>query len=134
MVNRKMVGKARVMKFKEAEEFPAPPPSKKVSKILIDPVLGSTNVAIGIVTYPPGEKGSPHAHEDCEEFMLILKGRAKVVNEDGSFEIAEPLDLIYAPPKTKHSIENAGNEDLVFVWIYSPPGEEKKIRERKSKK
>lgn len=129
-----MVKEVKVMKFREAEEFPAPPPSKKVSRILIDPVLGSTNAAIGVVTYPPGEKGAPHAHEDCEEFMFILKGRAKVVREDGSFEFAEPFDLIYAPPKVKHSIENAGEEDLVFVWIYSPPGEEKKIRERKAKK
>lgn len=129
-----MSGKVKVMKFKEAEEFPAPPPSQKVSKILIDPVLGSMNAAIGVVTYPPGEKGSPHAHENCEEYMFILKGKAKVVMKDGSYLIAEPYDLIYAPPKVEHALENAGNEDLVFVWIYTPPGEEKKIRERKAKK
>lgn len=123
----------KVFKFREAEEFPAPP-SKKVSRILVDPVLGSINAAMGVVTYPPGEKGAQHVHENSEEFMFIIKGKAKIIKEDGSYEIAEPFDLIYAPPKSKHSIENAGDEDLVFLWIYSPPGEERKIRERKAKK
>jgi mannose-6-phosphate isomerase-like protein (cupin superfamily) len=126
--------KVKVFKFKEAEEFPAPPPSKKVSRILVDPVLGSKNAAIGVVVYPPGEKGAMHSHDNCEEYMFILKGKARVVREDGSIEVAETYDLIYAPLNAKHSIENAGNEDLVFVWIYVPPGEEKKIRERKQKK
>lgn len=129
-----MASEVKVFKFREAEEFPAPPPSRKVSRILIDPMLGSTNAAIGVVTYPPGEKGTFHAHENSEEFMFIISGKAKVIKEDGSFEIAGPFDLIYAPPKSKHSIENAGDDDLVFLWIYSPPGEEKKIRERKAKK
>jgi len=124
----------KVMRFKDAEEFPAPPPSRKVSRILIDPVLGSINAAIGVVTYPPGEKGAMHSHETTEEYMFILKGKAKVIKEDGSYEIAEPFDLIYAPPGAKHAIENAGETDLVFLWIYVPPGEEKKIRERKAKK
>lgn len=124
----------RVVKFDQAEEFPAPPPSKKVSKILIDPVEGAINAAIGVAIYPPGEKGAMHAHENCEEYMIVLSGKAKVVREDGSYEIAEARDLIYAPPQVKHALENGGDSDLVFVWIYVPPGEEKKIRERKAKK
>lgn len=121
-----------VTRYNEAPIAPAPPPSKKYSKLMIDPVMGSQHLAVGIAVYPPGEKGKPHAHTG-EETIIIYKGKAKITNlsSDKKEEyILEPLDLVYVKPGELHTIENVGNEDLVFIWIYTPPGDEKEVRAR----
>jgi len=119
-----------VTKYNEALVSPAPPPSKKYSKLMIDPVIGSQHLAVGIAHYPPGEKGKPHAHKS-EETILIIKGKAKIASLDKNEEyVLGPLDLVYVPPGETHTMENVGDEELVFVWIYTPPGEEKDVRAR----
>lgn len=111
--------------------FPAPPPSKKVTKIMMDPVLGSKHVALGFTVYSVGEKGSPHAHTG-EETIFILKGKAKISSAKEQ-QILESGDLVYLPPNETHTLENAGGEDLQFLWVYTPPGDERSIRERAKK-
>ncbi|MEM2256426.1 MAG: cupin domain-containing protein [Candidatus Bathyarchaeia archaeon] len=120
-----------VVRKHEAPTFPAPPPSRKVTKILIDPVVGSKHVAMGFTVYPAGEKGAPHVHTG-EETILILKGKAKISSEQGEY-ILEAGDLVYVPPNETHTLENFGMEELQFIWIYTPPGDEKVIRERAKK-
>jgi len=120
-----------VVKKNEAPVFPAPPPSKKVTKILMDPVIGSKHVAMGFTVYPVGEKGAPHAHTG-EETIFILKGRAKVSSAREQ-HILEAGDLVYVPPNETHTIENSGDEELQFIWVYTPPGDERIIRERAKK-
>jgi quercetin dioxygenase-like cupin family protein len=111
-----------------APTFPAPPPSGKVTKIMMDPVLGSKHVALGFTVYPVGEKGAPHSHTG-EETIFILKGKAKV-SDMKKQQIIKPGDVIYLPPNETHILENAGEEELHFLWVYTPPGNEKLIRER----
>ncbi|MEM3730420.1 MAG: cupin domain-containing protein [Candidatus Bathyarchaeia archaeon] len=120
-----------IVKKEEAPTFPAPPPSKKVTKIMMDPVLGSKHVAMGFTVYPVGEKGAPHAHTG-EETIFILKGKAKVSDLKNE-HILGPGDLVYLPPNEKHTIENSGEEELQFLWVYTPPGDEKSIRQRAKK-
>jgi quercetin dioxygenase-like cupin family protein len=120
-----------VVRKDEAPVFPAPPPSKKVTKIMMDPVLGSKHVALGFTVYSVGEKGAPHAHTG-EETIFILKGKAKISSAKEQ-QILEQGDLVYLPPNETHTLENAGKEDLQFLWVYTPPGDEKSIRERAKK-
>lgn len=120
-----------VVKRDEAPTFPALPPSMKVTKIMMDPVLGSKHVAVGITVYPVGEKGAPHAHTG-EETIFILKGKAKI--SSGKEErILEVGDIVYVAPNETHILENSGEEALQFLWVYTPPGDEKIIRERAKK-
>jgi len=120
-----------IIRQNNAPTFPAPPPSKKVTKILIDPVLGSKHIAMGLTVYPIGEKGTPHAHSG-EETIFILKGKARV-SSSGQTYILETGDIVYISPSEMHTIENAGEEILQFIWVYTPPGDEKSIRERAKK-
>ncbi|MCC6019257.1 MAG: cupin domain-containing protein [Candidatus Verstraetearchaeota archaeon] len=120
-----------IVKKDEAPVFPAPPPSKKVTKILIDPVVGSKHLAMGFTVYPVGEKGAPHAHTG-EETIFILRGKAKISGVKGEY-ILEAGDLVYIPPNETHTLENFGDEELQFIWVYTPPGDEKAIRERAKK-
>jgi quercetin dioxygenase-like cupin family protein len=120
-----------IVRKEAAPKFPAPPPSGKVTKIMIDPVLGSKHVALGFTVYPVGEKGAPHLHKG-EETIFILEGKAKV-SDMKKQEILEPGDVIYLPPDETHTMENAGEEELHFLWVYTPPGDEKLIRQRAKK-
>jgi quercetin dioxygenase-like cupin family protein len=117
-----------IVRKKDASTFPAPLPSRKVTKIMMDPVLGSKHVALGLTVYPVGEKGAPHSHTG-EETIVILEGKAKVSNTKKQ-QIIEPGDVVYLPPDETHIMENAGEEELHFLWIYTPPGDEKSIRQR----
>ena len=120
-----------IVKQKDAPTFPATPPSKKITKIMMDPVLGSKHVAVGFTTYPVGEKGSPHAHTG-EETIFILKARAKV-SSSREEQTLEAGDIVYLPPNETHTLANSGEENLQFIWVYTPPGDEKPIRERAKK-
>jgi quercetin dioxygenase-like cupin family protein len=120
-----------IVRKQDAQAFPAPPPSGKVTKILMDPVLGSKHVALGFTVYPVGEKGASHSHTG-EETITILKGKAKVSSAKEQ-QILEPGDVVYLPPNETHTMENAGREELQFLWIYTPPGDEKSIRQRAKK-
>lgn len=120
-----------IIRQKDAPAFPANPPSKKITKIMMDPVLGSKHIATGFTVYPVGEKGAPHAHTG-EETIFILKGRAKV-SSGREEQILEAGDIVYLPPNETHTLANSGGEDLQFLWVYTPPGDEKSIRERAKK-
>jgi quercetin dioxygenase-like cupin family protein len=102
-----------------------------MTKIMMDPVFGSRHIATGLTTYPVGEKGAPHAHTG-EETIFILKGRARV-SSSGEEQILEAGDIVYLPPNETHTLINSGREDLQFLWVYTPPGDEKSIRERAKK-
>ncbi|MEM3579832.1 MAG: cupin domain-containing protein [Candidatus Bathyarchaeia archaeon] len=120
-----------IVRKESAPVFPAPPPSRKVTKIMMDPVIGSKHVAMGFTMYPAGEKGASHAHTG-EETIFILKGKAKVSSGNDQ-QILEPGDVVYLAPNEIHTLENAGEEELQFLWVYTPPGDEKSIRQRAKK-
>ena len=122
----------KVVKFQEAIEYPAPPPSRKASRILIDDTAGATKVALGVATYQVGEKGNYHTHSNHEETMYILEGKAKMETEKSQF-IVEKDTAVHVPIGEKHRMENAGEGILRFIWIYTPPGEERSIKERARK-
>jgi quercetin dioxygenase-like cupin family protein len=121
-----------IVKKEAAPTFPAPPPSGKVTKIMMDPVLGSKHVAMGFTVYPTGEKGAPHSHIG-EETIFILEGKAKISNAKEQ-QMLEPGDVVHLSPNETHTMENAGEEELRFLWVYTPPGDERSIRQRASKK
>ncbi len=120
-----------IIRQKDAPTFPASLPSRKITKIMMDPVLGSKHIATGVTVYPVGEKGAPHAHTG-EETIFILKGRA-MVSSGREEQVLEVGDIVHLPPNETHTLANSGRGDLQFLWVYTPPGDEKSIRERAKK-
>ena len=100
-------------------EYRTPP---RVSKLLLSPkTAGTRAVSMGLNVTEVGSMIPDHVHEDSEEVMFIISGRAKLVIEGvGEWEIG-PETAIYSPLGKKHRLENIGNEPLKLVWVYSPP-------------
>ena len=100
-------------------EYRIPP---RVSKLLLAPKYGGVeNVSMGMNITEVGSMIPDHVHEESEEVLFLISGRAKIVIEGvGEWEIG-PETAFYSPRGIKHRVENIGNEPLRIVWVYSPP-------------
>ncbi len=95
---------------------------KRVSKLLLSPKnMGTRGASMGMNVTAVGSMIPDHVHEDSEELMFIISGRARLVIEGmGEWEIG-PETAIYSPLGKKHRLENIGDEPLKLVWCYAPP-------------
>ncbi len=100
-------------------EFRTPP---RVSKLLLAPKFGGVkNLSMGINITEVGSMIPDHVHEESEEVLFLISGKARIVIEGiGSWEIG-PETAFYSPLGIKHRVENIGDEPLKLVWVYSPP-------------
>jgi len=100
-------------------EFRTPP---RVSKLLLAPKFGGvTHLSMGMNVTEVGSMIPDHVHEDSEEVLFLISGRARLVIEgEGEWEIG-PETAFYSPLGKKHRLENIGDEPLKLVWVYSPP-------------
>jgi putative monooxygenase len=94
----------------------------RTSKLLLAPKFGGVeNVSMGMNITEVGSMIPDHVHEDSEEVLFLISGKAKIVIEGvGEWEIG-PETAFYSPKGKKHRVENIGNEPLKLVWVYSPP-------------
>jgi len=100
-------------------EYRLPP---RVSKLLLSPRDGGVkNLSLGMNITEVGSMIPDHVHEESEEVLFLISGRAKLVIEgEGEWEIG-PETAFYSPLGKKHRLENIGNEPLKLVWVYCPP-------------
>ena len=99
-------------------EFRNPP---RTSKLLLAPKFGGVkNLSMGM-NITVGSMIPDHTHEESEEVLFLISGRAKLVLEgEGEWEIG-PETAFYSPLGVKHRLENIGDEPLKIVWVYCPP-------------
>jgi mannose-6-phosphate isomerase-like protein (cupin superfamily) len=102
-----------------AGEFRSPP---RISKLLLAPKFGGvTGVSMGMNITQVGSMIPDHVHEESEEVLFLISGRARLVIEgEGEWEIG-PETAFYSPVGKKHRVENIGDEPLKLVWAYVPP-------------
>ena len=100
-------------------EYRDPP---RRSKLLLAPKYGGViNVSMGMNITDVGSMIPDHVHEDSEEVLFLISGRAKLVIEgEGEWEIG-PETAFYSPIGKSHRVENIGDEPLKLVWVYCPP-------------
>ena len=100
-------------------DYRTPP---RVSKLLLAPKYGGVeNLSMGMNVTEVGSMIPEHSHEDSEEVLFLISGRAKLVIEgEGEWEIG-PETAFYSPKGKKHRLENIGDEPLKLVWVYCPP-------------
>ncbi len=80
----------------------------------------ATNQSLAEATVPPGMETEEHYHPRSEEIYYILCGQGLMILEGERREVG-PGDGILIPPGTRHSIQNIGQEPLVFLCCCAPP-------------
>lgn len=90
-------------------------------------VTGAQKQILGLGRIKPGKGHTRHNHEDSEEFIYFLEGKANqtIENEDGVQEKElGPGEMVYIPQGVYHSTINVGDGDLVFLCCYLNAGSE----------
>lgn len=95
-------------------------PGTGIANELLSPDL-RRNMEVIWVEAPVGSNsgGHPHRHEG-EECGVVIAGAMKFWVNDEVW-ILRPKDAIYFPSTLPHHWESVGEEDLVAVWIITPP-------------
>ena len=91
-----------------------------------DPVLFPANtgfdaLSTGFQTIAVGGRVREHSHGEQVEIQICFRGKGHV-NVDGVRHDIVPGSATFLGCDVKHEIVNDGDEDLVMLWIISPPG------------
>ena len=78
-------------------------------------------LSMGYQTIAPGGRVREHSHGDQVELQICFRGRGRVV-VDGASHPLVPGTACFLGYDVKHEIINEGPDDLVMLWIITPPG------------
>jgi mannose-6-phosphate isomerase-like protein (cupin superfamily) len=117
-----------VIDANQVQPFWSAPPNRRELRVLLSPKIHNTSpdLAVGLVTIPPGESGNSHSHAAEQETWYVLSGTGKL--NIGSEEIKLQPDMIaVAPAGVEHQIINTGSKPLKALFIFSPAGPEEEF-------
>jgi len=91
-----------------------------------DPALYPANthfqgLSMGFQTIAAGGRVREHSHGDQVELQICFRGRGRVTVNGASHPLV-PGTACFLGYDVKHEIHNDGAEDLVMLWVISPPG------------
>jgi transcriptional regulator with XRE-family HTH domain len=95
-------------------------PGSAIANELLSPSLQRKMEIIWVEAAPgAGSGGHPHKHEG-EECGIVISGEMSFKVGDTECLLG-PRDAIYFSSDIPHQWENAGTEDVVAIWIITPP-------------
>ena len=109
---------ARVCKQSEAKRLGLP---GRTSLEIVSGEKGARGVTLRLVEIPVPTVGEPqrgpHHHDDTEECIYVLSGKATTYAESGEFPL-EAGDTILMPAGEKHVTRNTGSGPLVLLCFF----------------
>jgi quercetin dioxygenase-like cupin family protein len=78
-------------------------------------------LSMGYQTIGPGGRIREHSHGDQVELQICFRGRGRVIVE-GQSHLLVPGTACFLGYDVRHEILNESDEDLVMLWVVSPPG------------
>ena len=118
-------GRAVVMQPDEGPSFWQPVPANGHADPRLFPAnTGFSGLAMGFQTIAAGSRVREHSHGDQVELQICFRGRGRVVVDGVSHDLA-PGTACFLGEDVKHEIVSEGGEDLVMLWVITPPGLEK---------
>lgn len=97
--------------------------NRREIKLLASPKskIKRDDFAMGLTIIEPGKIHEAHEHNSNEEIVFVYEGKG-IANIGDISTSVEKGDLIGIDYNEAHSFTNTGDEDLVLLWVYSPPG------------
>src|SRR5438552_9180878 len=115
-------GRAVVVQPGEGPSYWQPVPANGHADPRLTPALtGFDTLSMGYQTIAPGGRVREHSHGDQVELQICFRGRGHVV-VDGVSHPLVPGTACLLGYDVKHEIVNDGADDLVMLWVISPPG------------
>jgi len=78
-------------------------------------------LSMGYQTIAAGGRIREHSHDDQIELQICFRGRGRVV-VDGVSHPLTPGTACFLGYDVRHEILNESDEELVLLWVVSPPG------------
>ena len=66
-----------------------------------------------------GEDIGDEVHEDVDQMLFFVKGKAEAV-VNGERKNVEEHDVVFVPAGARHNFINIGDEDLKLFTVYAP--------------
>ncbi len=117
-----MRGRAVVVQPGEGPSYWQPVPANGHADPRLTPALtGFDTLSMGYQTIAPGSRVREHSHGDQIELQICFSGRGRVVVDGASHPLA-PGTACFLGHDVKHEIINESADDLVMLWVITPPG------------
>jgi quercetin dioxygenase-like cupin family protein len=115
-------GHAVVMQPDEGPSYWQPVPANGHADPKLFPAnTGLPTLAMGYQTIAVGSRVREHSHGDQVELQICFRGRGRVM-VDGQSHPLVPGTACFLGYDVKHEIINDGPEELVMLWVITPPG------------
>jgi quercetin dioxygenase-like cupin family protein len=115
-------GRAVVVQPGEAPSYWQPvPASGHADPTLFPAATGFPTLSMGYQSIAPGGRVREHSHGDQVELQICFRGEGHVV-VDGVRHALVPGTACLLGYDVKHEIVNDGQDDLVMLWVITPPG------------
>jgi quercetin dioxygenase-like cupin family protein len=115
-------GRAVVVQPEEGASYWQPLPANGHADPKLTPATtGFEGLAMGYQTIAPGSRVREHSHGDQIELQICWRGRGRVV-VDGVSHPLTPGTACFLGYDVKHEILNEGPDDLIMMWVITPPG------------
>ena len=82
---------------------------------------GFAGLAMGFQTIAPGSRVREHSHGDQVELQICFRGQGRVVVDGVSHDLV-PGTACFLGEDVTHEIINESREELVMLWVITPPG------------
>jgi quercetin dioxygenase-like cupin family protein len=83
----------------------------------------SEHIVTGVAALPPGFATRAHSHA-AEEVAVFLRGSGSVEIDGASHRVAAGVVLVTPANLVHVTRSDPGDEPLVVLWFYAPPGSE----------
>ena len=115
-------GRAVVVQPDEGPSYWQPVPANGHADPRLMPALtGFETLSMGYQTIAPGGRVREHSHGDQVKLQICFRGRGHVV-VDGVDHPLVPGTACLLGYDVKHEIVNDGTDELVMLWVITPPG------------
>jgi mannose-6-phosphate isomerase-like protein (cupin superfamily) len=122
----------RVVRIEEVPWIEAPGHYGALSKLLINPDNCPTKYYdFRISSYEPKGYVELHHHTETEQIYYFLSGKGLMTLGDDTF-VVEPHIGLFIPIGVRHSLENTGLENLVFIVVSVPANELPRVDSRRN--
>jgi quercetin dioxygenase-like cupin family protein len=122
-------GRAVVMQPGDGPSYWQPVPANGHADPKLFPSnTGFDGLSMGFQTVAPRSRIREHSHGDQVELQICFRGRGKVM-VDGVAHPLTPGTTCFLGYDVKHEIINESDEELIMLWVISPPGLEHFFRE-----